>query len=302
MVRKRSRQIQASLPWILIVLSLVVLLIGSWLQSSNVLSPLFQNFTLTIGSSLLVSSLTSAFLPYVLPSADKDTLIRQLKLYYSPRLIDEVLSQVLGLNLLRDKTDWILELNKVEQPQGHIKEIEVKVHNNYILTSKSSKSEVFSLVYHLPNTLLQGSKILEAKAVSITHKKELINIKELELKNYLSKDSYGVFLRIPITLRPFESIDISLTALERHASKSEIILVSYIPSDYLRVRVEIEESLSKYLELRPEYYHPSKVGDNTPSRVGMTPDRNRLFSEYLIDRPCLPYQGLRIGWKVDSQS
>lgn len=291
---KRRKYVKTTLPWLLAVISLTILLIAAWIESKGSFGLFFRIFMMTIGVSLLVASLTSALLPYVLASSKKEELIQQLKLFYPPRLVDEISKQIFNQDTVRDSSLCTLRLKQSFSPEGS--SLEISVVYEYDLSTVSSVSSSSWIVYRLPNNLLEGSRILGAEAYSLSGKKKLIKVGEKAVHSYSEASARGLFFRVPIALQPLESVRASVSAIEKHPLKSEILLISYVPSLSFKVRIEIPDELAKKLYFRAEYYHPTKAADHSPTSTGTLGSGEGIFFEYGIDSPCLPYQGVRVSW------
>ena len=291
---KRRKYVKTSLPWLLAVISLAILLLAAWIESKGSFALSFRTLMTTIGISLLVASLTSALLPYVLASSKKEELIQQLKLFYPPRLVDEISKQIFNLDTVRDSSLCTLRLKESFSPEGS--SLEVFVTYEYDLSTVSAVPSSSWIVYRLPNNLLEGSRILGAEAYILSGKKKLIEVGEMAVHSYSEASARGLFFRVPITLQPSESVHTSVSGIEKHPLKSEILLVSYLPSLTFKVRIEIPDELAKKLSFRAEYYHPTKAADHSPTSTGTLASGEGIFLEYVIDSPCLPYEGVRVSW------
>jgi hypothetical protein len=251
---------------------------------------------------MLVAAITSALLPYVLPSSKREDTIQQLKLHYNGKLVDEIAAQILDNQLIRENLLWTLKISSSfrdsRESSRQLDFVSVDVRNDYILSSNSASENRACVIYHLPNTLLEGSAIVDVKIYSLSRRVAIVELKGPAIKSYLEEGAYGVFLKIPVTLKPFESVKVELHAVERHRRESEMLLVSYIPALDFKVRIEILEELSQTITVRSEYYHPSRAYERNPSNYGSLDGNQGIFFEHLIDKPCLPYEGIRICWNT----
>lgn len=238
-------------------------------------------------------------LPHWSSDPSLEEITEYLTLYCEPTIVGAVMDQVILAAAYRRLFRWDMTL----QPGGSDsangdKAVRASIRHTYEQIAASHLDKEIlncTAVYHIPSQLSSNGQLDRMTIES--DEERTISLDSRAVKRYRERNAYGTFYKVPYKLRRGKTARIAADVTVFHPSRSEEILVSYYPCTDYTATVRVPNESADRLELRVEYWHPSRSSEWAADEVETQGDYQ--ISTYRITDPLMPYQGLRIAWQFE---